>query len=601
MGDFIGVEGSVFRTKTKEITVDVRKYEILSKSILPLPEKFHGLKDVEIRYRKRYLDLITNPDVKEVFVKRAKILEAMREFMSDNKFIEVETPLLQAVYGGAAAKPFKTHCDAFNSDVYLSIAPELYLKKALVGGFDRVYEITKKFRNEGVDRSHNPEHMTIEWYQAYADYNDGMDLFEGLIKFIAKKLLGKLTFEYQGTTIDLKKWDRLTIAEAIKKYLKEDISKIKTDSDAKTVAKKHGIEPDIVTKGNVADELMKLFREKLIQPTFLIDYPIELSPLAKPKRGDPTKAEVFQPFIGGLELARAYSELNDPQLQEEHFNEQEKEREKGNQEAMPTDKDFVNALEYGMPPACGVGIGIERVVMLFTDSTSIRDVIMFPFMKPEGVVREIKGKEEKEKSEIKKDSGTKIKLPMSREEALALVKKHNKDPANLNHYLESEAIMKGLARKLGEDEELWGMLGLLHDIDWELIQSDLGEHGTKCVELLKEAGFDDEFISVIQSHAYGHDIIPKLKDKKRVEKIEFALSAAETATGLIYAYALMRSKKISDMKPKGLKKKFKDKSFAANCNREIIRECEKLGIELSEFFQIAIDAMKEIAKEIGLE
>jgi len=359
--------------------------QILAKSILPLPEKWHGLKDEEERYRKRYLDLVMNPNVKEVFEKRAIILKVMRDFMMENRFMEVETPLLQSVYGGANAKPFKTHIDVYDSDVFLSIAPELYLKKCLVGGFDRVYEITKKFRNEGADRSHNPEHMTIEWYQAYADYEDGMKLFEELMKRICKAINGKFVLEYQDHKIDLTKWNKMTLAQAIKKYLNEDVSKIKNNSDAKKVAKKHKIEIEGITTANIQDELMKLFRDKLIQPTFLTDYPIESSPLAKPKKSDPTKAEIFQPFVGGIELARAYSELNDPTLQEQHFNEQEQERKVGNKEAMPTDKDFVTALKHGMPNACGVGIGIERVVMLFTNQTSIRDVILFPFMKPEKI------------------------------------------------------------------------------------------------------------------------------------------------------------------------------------------------------------------------
>lgn len=382
-GDVVGVEGSVIKTNTGEVSVLVSKGELLSKSILPLPEKWHGLKDEEERYRKRYLDMTINPKVKEVFLKRARILKVMRNFMEKEKFVEVETPLLQTIYGGALAKPFKTHCDAYDSDLYLSIAPELFLKKALVGGFSRVYEITKKFRNEGVDRQHNPEHMTIEWYQGYADYNDGMDLFEELMKLIAKELFGSLKFEYQGNKIDLSKWKRIPLLTAIKQYLREDISKVRDDKEAKKIAQKHGIEPEGITKAILADELMKLFRDKLIQPTFLIDYPIELAPLAKPKRGDLSKAEVFQPFVGGMELGRAYSELNDPKLQAERFKEQEQERAKGNVEAMETDKDFVTALEHGMPPACGVGVGIERVTMLFTNQPSIKDVIAFPFMKPE--------------------------------------------------------------------------------------------------------------------------------------------------------------------------------------------------------------------------
>ncbi len=381
-GDFIGVEGTIFRTKRGELSVLVQNISLVTKSILPLPEKWHGLQDEEERLRKRYLDLAMNEETRKIFETRAKILDAMREFMKLNNFIEVETPILQSVYGGALAKPFKTHIDAYDVDVFLSIAPELPLKKCLVGGFDRVYEITKKFRNEGVDRSHNPEHMTIEWYQAYANYEDGMHLFEELMKHIAKSLYGKLIIEYQGNKINLAKWERLPLFEAIKKYLKEDVTKIKTDAEAKAIAKKHGIETSQVTTSNIADELMKLFRDKLIQPTFLTDYPIESSPLAKPKETDKTKAEVFQPFVGGLELARAYSELNDPFIQEQNFLEQEKEREKGNVEAMPTDSDFINALKHGMPPACGVGIGIERITMLFTNQPSIREVTLFPFMKP---------------------------------------------------------------------------------------------------------------------------------------------------------------------------------------------------------------------------
>ena len=382
-GDFIGVEGIIMKTQRGELSILTDKIELLSKALLPLPEKWHGLKDKEERYRKRYLDLIMNPDVRKVFETRALILKVMRDFMEKHGFLEVETPLLQSVYGGAAAKPFKTHCDAYDSDLFLSIAPELYLKKALVGGLGSVYEITKKFRNEGIDRNHSPEHMTIEWYQEYADYNNGMELFKELIKEVVKKIFGKPSFEYQGQKINVSKWEKITLRDAIKKYLKEDIDKIKTDEQAKKIAKKHKIDPNGITKINIPDELMKLFREKLIQPTFLTDYPIELAPLAKPKRGDVSKAEIFQPFIGGMELARAYSELSDPQLQEEHFNEQEQERKKGNQEAMPTDKDFVVALEHGLPPACGLGIGIERLTMLMTNQTSIRDVILFPFMKVE--------------------------------------------------------------------------------------------------------------------------------------------------------------------------------------------------------------------------
>jgi len=406
-GDIVGVSGKVFRTKRGELSIQVKKLELLTKSVKPLPDQFYGLQDKEERYRKRYLDLILDKNVRKTFEMRAKILKTMRDFMEKKGFLEVETPLLQSIYGGASAKPFKTHCNAFDSDVFLSIAPELYLKKAMVGGLGSVYEITKKFRNEGVDKSHNPEHMTIEWYQENADYEDGMKIFAEMMKELAIAVFGKTTFEYQGHTIDLGKWEKLTLDEAIKKYLNIDVAKITTDAQAKEVAKKNGIDPNTITKTNLPDELMKLFREKLIQPTFLTDYPIGLAPLAKPKRGNPQKAEIFQPFIGGLEVGRAYSELSDPKIQKEHFMEQEHERKVGNEEAMPTDDDFVEALEYGLPPACGVGIGIERIIMIFSNNTTIRDVIMFHFMKVETAQKEkpkevVEEKKLAAKKEVKK-------------------------------------------------------------------------------------------------------------------------------------------------------------------------------------------------------
>lgn len=397
IGDLLGVSGEVFKTKKGELSLMVKDLKILTKTILPFPDEFYGIKDKEERYRKRYLDLILNEKSRNVFKIRAKIFKIVRDFMEEKGFLEVETPLLQSIYGGASAKPFKTHCDAFDSEVYLSIAPELYLKKAMIGGLGSVYEITKKFRNEGVDRSHNPEHMTIEWYQENADYNDGMDLFEELLKRICMGVHGKLEFEYQGKKIDFSKWERLSMADAIKKYLNVDVLKIKTFADVKNLVEKYDLGED-TTIVNVQDELMKTFRNKIINPTFLIDYPIELAPLAKPSRKDPTKAEIFQPIIGGLEVARAYSELSDPEIQEKHFREQEEDRKRGNKEAMPTDEDFITALKYGLPPACGVGIGMERIVMLMTDSDSIRDVIMFPFMKQEETKKAKKEKNPEKKN-----------------------------------------------------------------------------------------------------------------------------------------------------------------------------------------------------------
>lgn len=381
-GDIIGVEGTVFKSQKGEITVRAKKVQLLSKCVNALPDTWFGVKDQEIKYRQRYLDLIINPESRKVFQLRSKITLFIREFLDSRGFIDVETPLLQPIYGGAAANPFKTHCNALDKDLFLSIAPELYLKRYSVGGFERVYEITKKFRNEGIDKFHNPEHTSVEWYQCYADYNEGMDLVEELFKFLSKKLFNRTTFYCQGKKIDFaKKWRRIPILEAIKEHTGVDINDIFTDEDAKEVARDHDIDEATVTRANIADELLKTFRQKLIQPVFLTDYPIELCPLAKPNRNNPKLAEIFQPFAGGMELARAYSELNDPEIQAKHFEEQEEERTKGNTEAMETDKDFVNALRFGMPPCCGVGIGIERLVMFFANQPTIRDVMAFPIMR----------------------------------------------------------------------------------------------------------------------------------------------------------------------------------------------------------------------------
>jgi len=385
IGDFIGVEGKVFKTKTGEITVLVKDFILLAKSLRSLPEKWHGLKDVEIRFRQRYIDLIMNPEVKETFLKRSRIISLMRKFLDKKGFLEIETPMMQPIPGGAAAKPFVTHHKALDRDLYLRIAPELYLKRLIVGGMERVYEINRSFRNEGISTRHNPEFTMLELYQAYSDYEDLMELTTELIAEIAKEVLGNLKFEYQGKRIDLKiPWKRLTLKSAIKEYTKLDINKTE---DIKKEAKRLGLElVEDLTDVQVIDHIFKEFVEpRLVQPTFITDYPRELSPLAKAKKNNPDIAERFELFIGTLELANAYSELNDPILQRERLKEQLALRWAGYEETHMMDEDFLRALEYGMPPCAGLGIGIDRLVMLLTNSSSIRDVILFPHMRPEKV------------------------------------------------------------------------------------------------------------------------------------------------------------------------------------------------------------------------
>ena len=385
IGDIIGVEGMVFRTQKGEISVHAQKITLLSKSLLPLPEKFHGLKDTDTRYRQRYLDLIVNPEVKEAFVRRSKIITEIRNYLNDRAFLEVETPVLHNIAGGAAARPFITHHNTLDMDMYLRIALELHLKRLIVGGFDRVYEIGRVFRNEGMDTRHNPEFTLMELYQAYTDYNGMMDLTEDLIRTVAKKVLGTAVVPYGEETIDLEKpFTRLSMVEAVKQYAGVDFSTIETAEQAKALAKEHHIEYEERHKrGDILNLFFETYvEEHLTQPTFIMNHPVEISPLAKRMPENPEYTERFELFIVGREHANAFSELNDPIDQRGRFEAQAALKAAGDDEANDLDEDFLTALEYGMPPTGGLGIGIDRLVMLLTNSSSIRDVLLFPTMKP---------------------------------------------------------------------------------------------------------------------------------------------------------------------------------------------------------------------------
>ena len=385
VGDIIGVKGEVFRTKTGELSLRVTELTLLAKSLRPLPEKFHGLTDTEMRYRQRYVDLIANPEVKDTFVKRSRILKEIRAYLDEKGFLEVDTPILTPFEIGASARPFITHHNTLNMDMVLRIETELYLKRLVVGGMDRVYEVGRIFRNEGMDPKHNPEFTTIELYQAFTDYHGMMDLVEELYKRLAEKICGSLVIPYQGKQIDMGHWERLTMVEAVKKYSGVDYHDWKTDSDAITAAKAHNVDlPEVPTRGSILAAFFDAFVEdKLIQPTFIYDYPVEISPLAKRKPDDPAFTERFEYFIDCTEYGNAFSELNDPIDQKDRFERQVAER----KALEPTckaqvDYDYVNALEYGLPPTGGLGFGVDRLVMLLTDSASIRDVLLFPTMKP---------------------------------------------------------------------------------------------------------------------------------------------------------------------------------------------------------------------------
>ena len=386
IGDIIGITGFVFKTKTGEISIHAKEVTLLSKSLRPLPEKFHGLKDTDLRYRQRYVDLIMNPEVKDTFLKRIQILQEVKNILNEKGYLEVETPILNTIAGGAAARPFITHHNTLDMDMYLRIANELYLKRLIVGGFDKVYEMGRMFRNEGMDIKHNPEFTNIELYSAYEDYNDMMDITEEIISKVALKVLGTTKITYQGTEIDLTpSWKRISMIDSIKEVTGVDFNTIETDEEAKKAAEELHVELDELklTRGEIINQVFEAkVEETLIQPTFIYDYPVEVSPLTKRKPSDPRLTERFEVFIGAREYGNAYSELNDPIDQYERFKKQMEARDAGDEEANMMDEDFVTALEYGMPPTGGLGIGIDRLVMLLTDSASIRDVLLFPTMKP---------------------------------------------------------------------------------------------------------------------------------------------------------------------------------------------------------------------------
>ena len=417
IGDIIGVRGEVFKTKTGEISIHASAVTLLSKSLQVLPEKFHGLTNTDMRYRQRYVDLIVNPEVKDTFVKRSKIIKEIRNFLDGRGFMEVETPMLVSNAGGAAARPFETHYNALNEDVKLRISLELYLKRLIVGGLEKVYEIGRVFRNEGVDTRHNPEFTLMELYQAYTDYYGMMELTENMFRYLAEKVCGSAVITYNGVEIDLSKpFARLTMNDAIKKYAGIDFDEVKTDEEAKALAKEHHIEyEERHTKGDIINLFFEEYCEKeLIQPTFIMDHPLAISPLTKKKPSDPTKVERFELFINTWEMCNAYSELNDPIDQRERFAAQDAAFAAGDEEANHTDEDFLNALEYGMPPTGGIGYGIDRLVMLLTDSPAIRDVLLFPTMKTLGGVKSENGVSSKEvstpNSEPEKIDFSKVKV-----------------------------------------------------------------------------------------------------------------------------------------------------------------------------------------------
>ena len=621
LGDVIGATGHVIRTKRGQLSIAPTHLEMLSKSLRPLPEKFHGLTDREVRYRQRYVDLIMNADVRETFRKRSQIISLIRRYMEADGYMEVETPMMHAILGGANAKPFVTHFNALDRDFYLRIATELPLKRCIVGGLERVFEIGRQFRNEGMDLTHNPEFTSMEAYCAYSDLDGMKALTEGLFKTIAREVCGceegHEVITYQGQTVDMSgTWASRPLSEIASEVIGEHVDMDTPVEHLRELCESRGIETqDNWGAGKLLFEIYdELGEATLVNPTFVCDYPEEVSPLSKRKDDDPRLTDRFELVICGHEYANAFSELNDPVDQAGRFAEQVAAKGFGDDEAMGYDYDYVRALEYGMPPAGGIGYGIDRMVMLFCDAPAIRDVLLFPAMKPETITKaDIASQlpettdgaaasvdalaDDAENGAANEAAAGRAEAPaletgLTREQAFDLLKQYNEDPFHIAHGQTLEGLMRYYAEQFDPaNVEFWGQVGLLHDLDWEKFQDEVN-HTVKAGEILAEAGAKPELARAIQTH--NSDNNPDLPAPS--SKMECVLFACDELSGLIQAACLMRpSKSVMDFEVKSLKKKFKDKKFAAGCNRDVIRRgAELMGMELDELFASVIDAMKAI-------
>jgi len=601
MGDFIGVKGDLFLTNHGEVTL------MVTKTIRPLPEKWHGIADQELKYRKRYLDMLSDPDTFERMMFRSKFVQLVREFLNEHKFTEIETPILSSSASGALAKPFSTHHNALDQDFYLRIAPETWLKKAVTGGIERVYEFAKCFRNEGMDPSHLQEFTMLEYYASYWNYEDNMKFTEQLMEHVVQKLFGSTVITHQGKQIDFKApYPRVSFRDLLIKDCDIDIDKHLTVEELQAAIKEKGIQlenAEDLGRGNLIDTLYKkVSRPKLISPMFLIHHPKDLSPLARGNDDDEQITDRFQLVVNTWEVINAYSELVDPIDQKERFLQQSEAKAGGDEEAMMYDHSFVEAMEHGMPPMSGWGMGIDRILSLLTDQDNIKDVVLFPLMRPsqEEVAAVNLGKTSSEKASTKLQE-PKIEAGFTREQAIQQIEKYVA-PNLQGHLYFCEQAMKGLADHYGfsADRDLWGLAGLVHDIDWSITEDDLADDklahcGEKLDMILNEIGATPEFIEVVRSHYKEHGILLDTVLKK-------ALFAVDELTGLIVAVTLVRpSKKMADVKVKSVKKKMKDKGFAAAVDRELIKTCEtNLDTPLDEFIELTLKAMQEIAPNQGL-
>lgn len=612
IGDFLSASGTVFKTQAGELTLQVTSYELLTKSLRPLPSSFYGLKDVEERYRQRYVDLAVNPQVRQVFRLRARVITMLRSVLDKEGFLEVETPVLQPLYGGATANPFITHHKALDTNLYLRISDELYLKRLIVGGLEKVYEISKDFRNEGLDREHNPEFTMLEFYQAYADYGQLMDFSEKLLSQVVKEVTGGYKVTFEGVELNFEPpWERVTFHDVLIKYIGLDIDELKTEEKVISFIKEKGIKLDltgVVGYAPLLDEIYKkAVRPRLQGPLFLMDHPYQMRPLAKRKENEPGKAASFQLLACGRELINAYNELNDPVDQRARWEEEMKLSGRGLAEYQMLDEDYLRALEYGMPPTAGWGMGVDRFVSILTGNHTIKDVILFPTLRTEGEIRnpntEIRNNEQITNNKTAEDTSSDLQLEPaggfpSREKVFQIVSRHIKNQNLLRHCLAVEAAMRALALKLGGNVEAWGALGLIHDADWEETKQETTRHTVAALEWLAGEGHNDgPVIQGLKSHNNRHT---KLSELQSI--MEWSLECCDELTGFIVSVALVRpDKKLSSVEVESVLKKWKNKDFAAAVDRSQISQCqEKLGIKLEEFIGLVLDSMKGISGQIGL-
>jgi len=589
IADFIGVKGKLITTKTGEKTIQAESFILLSKAIRPLPEKWHGIADQEIKYRQRYLDLVMNPSSMKRFLNRSKLISTIRNFLESHQFIEVETPILQNKKSGALARPFVTHHTALDIDLYLRISPETYLKRCIAGGFDRVYEFAKSFRNEGIDPSHLQEFTLLEFYAAYWDYKQLMQFTQEFIQHVILTMNGSMKIIYKGKEIDFSgQWPIYSFRDLLIQHANIDINDFPTAESLRDEIKRKGIvleDMEKLGRGNLIDQLYKkVARPKMINPQFLINHPIDLSPLARKNDYNSLETDRFQLVVNTWEIVNAYSELVDPIDQRQRFEQQAKAHAAGDEEALEMDEDFCLCVDHGLPPIAGWGMGIDRFMALISDCENLKDVVLFPLMRPI---------EQEEKVNITFPQLK--KAPIDRANALDLLKKYVTSESLLKHSLASAAVMEGLAEYFNQDKDNFYIAGLLHDIDFEMIDNRFELHGVQSMDILKPLGFDENILHAIQSHNEEYTKI------KRINHLDFALTAAESVTGLISATALiLPSKKLSDVKPDSVIKRMKKKDFAKNVNRDSIMLIEKTGLKLDKFIEIAINSMQKIADELGL-